>query len=249
MPNPLPSSPPAQPAPIGSALLACALFLASPSAYAQASAEAASSGAPSAPRTLHAASLQLTGSNFDAGAALGYRVRFAGGMQLGLEGRALAVRDAYVNGFAATGGYAVSGVGLVMVPMVQSGPLDLHFRASLGARSLNVDETTGPDKRGLTLLSELGPVVNIRATKSLTLRTGWLAVTNFQLSPAFDSEALGQVLLAGAVVPVTDDVQLHADVETGGLFGFDGDGGKYVVRGFVGARWAFGGSARSWLSF
>ena len=226
-----------------------AILLVRVDAYAQAAEVPLAVPVDQAATTRHAVSLQLTGSNFDSGASLGYRTRFRGGAQLGIEARALAAREAYVDGFAATGGYSVAGLAIGMLPMVQAGPLDLHLRASVGGRSLKVDETTGPRERSFTLVSEVGPVVNVRVSQDLTLRTGWLAITNFQLSPRFDSEALGQVLLAGAVMPLTPDLQLHADVETGGLFGFDGDGGKYVLRGSVGARWVLGGSARSWLSF
>lgn len=205
--------------------------------------------APDAPATRQAIGVPLTLSNFDAGGGLAWRFRFAGGAQLGLDGRALSVRSAYLDGYAAQRGDAFTGAGQVLLPLVQMGPLEIHLRASLGAKALRVDESAGPHRRSTTLLGDVGPIVNVRLAPGLGLRTGWLAITHFQLTPGFDVEALGQVLLAGAVVPLSDDVQLHADVETGGTFGFDGDGGKYLVRGTVGARWVLGGAARSWLSF
>jgi hypothetical protein len=212
----------------------------------------APASAASAPRdgasTRHAFNLGGAYSNVDAAAILGYRLRLSGGLQLGAEVRYAPSRRSYIDGFATTGGAGRYGTLRALVPLASSGPLELGLGTTLGVRSLAVDTTTGLDKSSLAFTSEIGPGAHLQLTRGLTLRAGWLQVTNLQTRPNTALDALGQVLLLGATAPVTDTVQLYADFETGGLFGYDGDGGKYLTRGIVGARWVLGGAARDWMT-
>ena len=68
-----------------------------------------------------------------------------------------------------------------------------------------------------------------------------------QRSPSVATETLGQLLLGGVTLAVTDDVQVHLRLETGGLYGFDGDGAKVLTRATVGVR-LVPGQAASWLN-
>jgi hypothetical protein len=200
------------------------------------------------PSTLHAFNLAGAYSNVDSAAILGYRLRLSNGLQLGAEVRYAPSRRSYIDGFATTGGAARYGTLRALVPLASSGPLELGLGTTLGVRALSVDTTPGPDRDSLALTSEIGPVAHLRLTRGLTLRAGWLQVTTLQTRPNTAVDALGQVLLLGATAPVTDTVQLYADFETGGLFGYDGDGGKYLTRGLIGARWVLGGAARRWMT-
>ncbi len=198
----------------------------------------------------HAIGAQGSWSNVDAGAGLSYRVRFAGGWQLGLDARYASLRQGYISGYPVERGTALAGSALAMIPWARSGPLELDLRLAAGGRALDADETLSPERRSTTLTTEFGPVVNVHAAPWLTVRAGWLNVVNLQLAPSTDLDALGQLLLAGVAVPVGDRLLAHADFETGGLLGYGGDGGKYLTRVSVGLRWVLGGSdARPWTTF
>ena len=104
-----------------------------------------------------------------------------------------------------------------------------------------------PTDRATSLLTRVGPIASVRVADALAVRAGWLTLTHMQLSPGGDLEALGQALTAGVVYGATPELQLYADLETGGLVGFDGDGSKLLLRGAVGLRWVLGGEA--WTTF
>ncbi|WP_309887711.1 hypothetical protein [Archangium sp.] len=208
--------------------------------------ETASAQEPSA---LHGFSMAGSYSNVDSAVTLGYRLRLPSGVQLGLEARHAPSREAYIDGFPGTGGSAQYGTLRALVPLASAGPLTIGFGANLGLRSLSVRSSLGPDSSSLAVTSELGLLAHLPLSSLLTLRAGWLQVTSFQTKPGFAVDALGQVMVLGVTAPVTDSLQLFADLETGGLFGYDGDGGKYLTRGTLGARLVLGGAARRWTAF
>jgi len=200
------------------------------------------------PSSLHGFSMAGSYSNVDSALTLGYRLRLPSGVQLGLEARHAPSREAYIDGFLGTGGSAQHGTFRALVPLASAGPLTIGFGANLGLRSLSVRNSL-PDSSSLAVTSELGLLAYLPLSSRLTLRTGWLQVTSFQTKPGFAVDALGQVMVLGVTAPVTDSLQLFADLETGGLFGYDGDGGKYLTRGTLGARLVTGGAARRWTAF
>ncbi|MCU0684961.1 MAG: hypothetical protein MUF34_22390 [Polyangiaceae bacterium] len=200
--------------------------------------------------TLHALGVQGNWSNVDAGVGLSYRARLPGEAQLGLDARYASLRQGYVSGYAVESGAALAGAAVAMLPWARFGPVVLDLRLSAGVRALDADQTRSPDRSSTTITTDFGPVVNVHAAPWLTLRTGWLNVVNLQIAPATDLDALGQLLLAGVAIPVSDRLLAHADFETGGLFGYDGDGGKYLTRVSVGLRWVLGESGgRPWTTF
>lgn len=209
-------------------------------------AEQPSPAEPHTPSTQHAFILAGGYSSVDATALLGYRLGLAGGVQLGLEVRHAPSRQGYIDGFAATGGSAQYGTLRALFPLAASGPLELGLGTSLGVRRLAANASAGPERTSLAFTSEVGPIAHLQLSPALTLRAGWLQVTHLQTAPSTSLDAMGQVLVLGAMAPVTDSLQLYADLETGGLFGYDGDGGKYLTRGTVGARLMLGGAARRW---
>lgn len=62
----------------------------------------------------------------------------------------------------------------------------------------------------------------------------------------FDLDWLRDFADLSLVVAATDDLQLAVLGETGGLYGYDGDGGKYAARLGVSLR-VVPGAAKSWL--
>ncbi|HEX8705187.1 MAG TPA: hypothetical protein VF815_40525 [Myxococcaceae bacterium] len=201
------------------------------------------------PSSLHAFTLGGSYSNVDSAVTLGYWLRLPSGVQLGLDARYAPSRQAYIDGFLGTGGSARYGTLRALVPVASAGPLTVGFGANLGLRSLAVKSSAGPDSSSLTFTSELGLLAYLPVSSRLTLRAGWHQVTSFQTRPGFDVDAMGQVLVLGATAPVSRGVQLFADLETGGLYGYDGDGGKYLTRGTLGVRLVLDGAASRWTTF
>jgi hypothetical protein len=196
----------------------------------------------------HALSVNGSLSGTDAHGALAYSLRTAAGWQLGAEVRLAAPRESFISGYPASGGVAPSGLLHGVAPLVDAGPLQLSLALQLGVRALFAADSVGPDTRALVLLTRLGPIASVRVTDAFAVRAGWCSVVNLQLTPGADLEALGQVLMLGAVVHFTPSLAAYADFETGGLLGFGGDGGKYLVRGSLGLRWTLNGGA-PWSTF
>lgn len=193
-----------------------------------------------APSTWHAVGLAAGVSNVDASLTGAYRLGLAGGWQLGIETTLSRKREAYISGRQLDQGTAVYGTTLGMIPLVQRGPLSMHLRLGAGLRRLEGKGPQAPRDTSLALTTELGPVANLTVTPGFTVRTGFLNVLNLQLDPTGDIDALGQVLFFGVNKALGTSMQIHADLETGGLFGYDGDGGKYLVRGLIGLRYVPG---------
>lgn len=193
-----------------------------------------------APSTWHAFGLAGGVSNVDASVTGAYRLGLAGGWQLGLDAILSRKREAYISGRELDRGTALSGAALAMIPLVQRGPLSMHLRLGAGLRRLDGEGPQAPRGTSLALTTELGPIANLAVTPGFTVRTGFVNVLNLQLDPATDVDALGQMLTFGVNKALGSSLQIHVDVETGGLFGYDGDGGKYLTRGTLGLRYVPG---------
>lgn len=196
----------------------------------------------------HAFSVNGALSLTDSHGTVGYQLRTEGGWQLGAQVRVAAPRSGFINGYPTTGGVAPSAAINALAPLTEVGPLQLSLALQLGLLGLFADTSVGPDTRSLVLLSRLGPLASIRLADAVALRAGWNLVVNVQLSPAGDVDALGQLLVLGAVVHLNRSLSVWVDVETGGLFGYSGDGGKYVLRGTLGLRLVLGEGA-PWNTF
>jgi hypothetical protein len=187
----------------------------------------------------HGLSLSGAASSVDARGELGYRVRSSGGWQLGVGLAVARPSEAYISGYPARGGRALYGAVLGVAPLLELGPLELTGFLSLGGRALTGTSTRAPDSSSFALTTRLGPVAAVHLTDSWSLRAGWLNVFDLQLRPDTAADAIGFVLLAGLSVAPAASLHLYADLETGGLVGYDGDGAKYLTRGTLGARWLF----------
>jgi hypothetical protein len=231
-----------------SAVVLAAFTVLSAPAVADQEPDAGPEQAAPTPTTHHSASAAGGLSPADTAVELAYRLRLRSELQLGLSARGSFVRTGFVDGFRASNGRSVSGLALVMVPLARRGRLSIDFRGALGARTSDFDESAAPDSVSFVIPSQLGVIANV-SFPSVTLRAGWMNVVDVAVAPKGAIDTLGQLLLLGAAVPVSDSLQLYADGETGGVFGYDGDGAKYVTRAAFGLRWVSGQGARTWTNF
>ena len=178
---------------------------------------------------------------------LGWRQRWASGLQAGAEVRLGSAQALYLDGWPVDGGTTLGALGQLSLPLAHSGPVALDLRIDGGPTLLAADEATPSGARSLGARLEVSPLATVALREGLAGQLGWTLVTGLQLQPGFAVDALGQVLVAGGVVALSDSLQLSVRGETGGLYGYNGDGGKYLVRGGVGLRW-IPGSADRWLN-
>lgn len=177
-------------------------------------------------------------SNFDhAIARIDYRVLLPRGTRWTVDIRGASVDRTYIDGFEARGGSSLRGFGAVEAPLLHEGPLTLGLRAGAGARVNRADR--GPETESVAALAELGMIGRVRASSALELHAGVSSPLSVQLDPAVNNDITGALLVGGLEWRVTDRIALTADVESGGIFGSDGNAGKFLLRGFVGARFAF----------
>ncbi|MFT5681214.1 MAG: hypothetical protein ACI8RZ_002120, partial [Myxococcota bacterium] len=187
--------------------------------------------------TDHAVSLSASHSAAESQAAASWELRTDSGIQIGLRGRAGQVHAVYLDGWPVSDGVALSGAGMLTLPLIHTDSVLLDLRTESGLRWLNATETTAPQSTNVVGLFQIGPVATMPVTDRFAAQLGWSALLNQQLSPTLTSDSIGQVLIGGGAIALTEDLQLSALAETGGLFGYDGDGAKYLLRGTVGIRW------------
>ena len=128
--------------------------------------------------------------------------------------------------------------------------MQIDLQVDTGLRLLQTSEPVGDDlSRSLTLLNSLRPLATLTVHEAVDLQLGWTARFDLQRAPTPAADAFGQVLLAGAVVHLSPGLDLALRAETGGLYGYDGDGAKYLTRGGLGLRWFPGDDPRSFSNF
>lgn len=184
-------------------------------------------------------------SGGDARAEVQGRLRL-GEVQVGVTGRWAEVRRAWIDGWPVDDGTARSALAHVAVPIARSVRFRFDLRANVGARWLAARETLGPIDRSVALLTEVGPRANLGLSDRVAVQLGFDQITDFQVDPSFATDGLGQLLTASAVAAPGRDWQLALTGETGGLYGYDGDGAKYAARIGLSVRFA-PGAAASWL--
>ena len=201
------------------------------------------------PGITHALGVEAGGSNADLGGGLSYAMRFPGGVQLGLAGRAGTPLEAYVSGYRVEGGAYARGALLLALPLWQGDSTEIGLSIVSGARGLWATEPDSVARTSMAWTNEIGPIVAVHAAPWLTIRAGWLAIYHMQLDPTFDTDAMGARLYAGPAFHLSDRVQVFAEASGAGVVGYDGDGGKWVLSGTLGARFLFGSGARAWRLF
>ncbi len=179
------------------------------------------------------------------GAQLEYRLRWPSEYQLGLAGAALALEADRIGGFAARHTQRFEVTALGVVPLGRTGPLGLDLRVALGYAELNSTQAQLTHDRGRRLGFELALIGNVLLAPRLSLRLGLSTPLAFEIVPTRELATQGALLLTGLGVALSDSLFLRADVESGGVFGFDGDGTKYETRASLAVRWVSGALARS----
>jgi hypothetical protein len=176
---------------------------------------------------------------------LGARLGSPTGSQVGLDLRWAEVDTAWIDGWPVSDGTAVSALVHGAAPLVRAERLRIDLRADVGGRRLAAREVAGPDDRSWALLTEVGPRATLPLAEPVSAWVGFTNVVDFQLDPSFATDGLGQILDAGLVWAPSDDWQLAAHGEAGGLYGYDGDGAKFAARVAVSLR-LVPGAARTW---
>jgi hypothetical protein len=169
-----------------------------------------------------------------------------GGAQLGLTARGSELRAAWIDGWPVDDGRAGAVLAHAAVPLVDRGGFRFDLRAQVGPRWMVARATEAPTSSSLALLTAVGPRATLDLGDRAAVQLGVDQVTDLQLDPGFAMDGLGQLLQGAVVRAVGDDWQVALSAETGGLFGYDGDGAKYATRAGVSLRFV-PGAAASWL--
>ena len=179
-----------------------------------------------------------------------WRAAWPNHVQLGVSAQAGLARGLYLDGWPVAGGHTGTALLSASAPVVHEDRVQIDLQVDTGPRALRPSEPVGDGLNdSLTLLNSLRPLATLSLTDALDLQLGWTARFDMQLSPTPAADAFGQILLAGAVVRLSPGLDLALRAETGGLYGYDGDGAKYLTRGGLGLRWFPGDDARPFSNF
>lgn len=197
----------------------------------------------------HAATASARASALGFGAQFGYRARLRRGLGLGLEVEGLYDPEAVLGGHATERNGFVNVRAPVFVPVARS---DTFTFAVLVAPGLRVgfagEPGFGPD-RSVAVTMEAGVFGYVHVTRRLTWMLGFDVPVAIQVAPITDVSETGQLLRTGPVVNLTPRINLYATVDAGGLFGSDGDAGKFLIRGTAGVRLHWGIGAAEWMAY
>jgi len=186
-----------------------------------------------------------TAATTGATGSVGGRVGWDSGMQLGLSGSSHLVRVAFIDGYEVSDGVAFTGATDLTLPLLRSGDLRLDVELESGVRWLVATETSAPTDRSLVVLADVAPMATVDLSEAIGLRVGWVLLHHLQVRPGFALDAQGSLLRFGLVTAPSPDLQVVLDGQAGGVFGFDGDGGKFLAQAAVGLRWV-PGAATTW---
>lgn len=189
----------------------------------------------------------LTASSAGPSASVAGRLGLDSGFQLGLLVQGQQVSTAFIDGWPVTDGTAVNAQIGATVPLVRAEPVRVDVEVVSGARSLWATETDAPDDRSLILIADVSPVATVALRDGLAARLGWVQLTHLQLQPGPGLDAQGSLVRGGLVIAPTDSLQLALDAQAGGVFGFDGDGGKFLAQAGAQLRWV-PGAAATWTN-
>lgn len=175
------------------------------------------------------------------------RLRFDRGWQIGVRGVGAQVTEGFVDGFAVDGTRFAGTLGLT-VPLIRLDTVQVDVEVDLGAQRLQPEAGSSIDDVGVAIIADLSPMVTLPVGESGAVRLGWKNVFHQQVSPSSALDAQGALIRAEGVLAVSEDLQLTLGGATGGVFGFGGDGGKYLAGAHAAVRWV-PGHARTWKNF
>lgn len=230
------------------ALLAVTLVLGAP-AVARADRRTAVADSDAGDGLAHAVTIAARVGNPGYGGLLGYRLRLRHGIGVGAELEAAFAPLAYIGGYPTHDDAVIRARAPLFFPVHRSPHLTMALTFAPGVRIVrSADPGFGRD-RGVTLTADLGAYAYVNAHPRLTWLVGFELPVGIQIDPINDIDTLGALLVTGPVVPLGERVSWYATLEGGGLYGSDGDAGKFLVRGTTGLRLVFGASARRWRAF
>ena len=172
------------------------------------------------------------------------RLRWESGLQLGLQAQMARISTGFVDGYEVQGAKLATTLGLT-VPLVRLETVQVDLEVELGMQGLRPEAGSQTEDLGLALITDLAPMVTIPTGDRFALRLGWEHLLHSQISPSLALDAQGALIRAEGVLALNEDLQLSLGGSTGGVFGFGGDGGKYLIGAQVGLRW-LPGAARTW---
>lgn len=197
----------------------------------------------------HALSFAGRAGNSGYGGLLGYRVRLRHGIGLGLELEGAYAPSTYIGGYPTEQNAVVHARLPLFFPVHRSRRLTVALSLAPGIRTTQSADPGFGARSGFAVTVDLGVWAYLRAHERLTLMLGVDNPVSIQVDPIVDVDKLGSLLAFGPVVPINDRLSWFATVEAGGLFGSDGDAGKFLLRGTTGLRVTFGASAKQWRAF
>jgi len=183
------------------------------------------------------------------GALLGYRLRVRHGIGMGVELEAGFAPLAYIGGYPTHDDAVIRARAPLFFPVHRSQRLTMALGFAPGVRVVRSASPGFASRRGVTITADIGAYAYVHAHARLTWLLGFELPVGIQIDPITDVDTIGTLLVTGPVVPLGERSSWYATLEGGGLFGSDGDAGKFLVRGTTGIRVVLGASARRWRSF
>jgi len=179
-----------------------------------------------------------------------WRVQRPNRFQLGLSGQVGLAQGLYLNGWPVDAGRTFTGQLLGSFPLVHQQALRVDLQLESGPRFLWAAEPVENGQDGsLSLATGLRPLATLLLSNVWDLQLGWTARFDMQIRPNVSADAIGQLLLGGAVLHLSPNLDCSLRVETGGLYGYNGDGAKYLTRVGLGLRWFPGRNAQAFSNF
>jgi hypothetical protein len=195
----------------------------------------------------HAVGATANVNTADTAGTVHWRMRFEDGVQLGASFRAAGIRLSFLDGWPIRAGQSYTGTLDLGLPIVKTERVQVDLELELGARGVIATDTDADADRSVILVSDVRPMVTMPVHDIVAVRVGWTHVLHQQVGPSYALEAQGVVARAEVVTGLTDAFQLVVGGETGGVFGFNGDGGKFLAGGHLSLLWV-PGAARTWMN-
>ena len=188
------------------------------------------------------------GSNLRGGGRFEYRYRWSNDAQLGLRVGLFAVDAPFIEGFRGRDALETEVLALSNFQLLRGDSAGIHLRLLAGARFL-ADAADAPESSSTQVGAVPAWIASIHLNPSISVRTGVVFPVWLEVDPSADIAELATLLTVGVDWAFSPSLSLYADVETGGSFGFDGNGLKYVAEGTTGLRIRFGPGAAEFRNY
>lgn len=193
-----------------------------------------------------------TADNFAATGGVEGRLRLTRA-QLMLRAEGGRARNAYLGGYAIEDSSLARMTFETRIAAGSIGPARFGAHLSAGVRFNQGGEGNVPDTTSRALELELTLIATLPIRERATLQAGVRVPFSIELvAPGTDgvvNDVTGALLSLGGGVALGERLWLHGRIDTGGIFGADGDAGKFLFRGTLAIRGLFGSTTRDWLAF